>query len=58
CIAKYEEELMNPYVAASMGVVDEVIHPADVRKRLIAAFDALKTKEQKRHWKKHANIPL
>jgi propionyl-CoA carboxylase beta chain len=49
---------MNPYVAASMGVVDEVIHPADVRKRLIAAFDALKTKEQKRHWKKHANIPL
>ena len=58
CIAKYEEELMNPYVAASMGVVDEVIHPADVRKRLIAAFDALKTKDQKRHWKKHANIPL
>ena len=58
CIAKYEEELMNPYVAASMGVVDEVIHPADVRKRLITAFDALKTKDQKRHWKKHANIPL
>ena len=58
CIAKYEEELMNPYVAASMGVVDEVIHPADVRKRLITAFEALKTKEQKRHWKKHANIPL
>ena len=58
CIAKYEEELMNPYVAASMGVVDEVIRPADVRKRLVTAFDALKTKEQKRHWKKHANIPL
>ncbi len=58
CIAKYEEELMNPYVAASMGVVDEVIHPTDVRKRLVAAFEALKTKEQKRHWKKHANIPL
>jgi len=58
CIAQYEEDLMNPYVAASMGVVDEVIRPADVRKRLVAAFDALKTKEQKRHWKKHANIPL
>ena len=58
CIAQYEEDLMNPYVAASMGVVDEVIRPADVRKRLVTAFDALKTKEQKRHWKKHANIPL
>ncbi len=58
CIAKYEEELMNPYVAAAMGVVDEVIKPEDVRKRLVGAFDALKTKDQKRLWKKHANIPL
>lgn len=58
CIAKYEEELMNPYVAASMGVVDEVIRPADVRKRLVMAFDSLKTKEQTRHSKKHANNPF
>ena len=58
CIAKYEEELMNPYVAASMGVVDEVIPPADVRKRLIMAFDSLKNKEQTRHSKKHANNPF
>lgn len=49
---------MNPYVAAAMGVVDEVIKPEDVRKRLVTAFDALKTKDQKRLWKKHANIPL
>lgn len=57
-IDKYEDELMNPYVAASIGVVDEVIHPNETRKRLIAAFDALKAKDQKRHYKKHANIPL
>ncbi|MCF0224304.1 MAG: acyl-CoA carboxylase subunit beta [Fibrobacter sp.] len=57
-IAQYEEDLMNPYVAASMGVVDEVIRPEDVRGRLKAAFDALKNKDQKRLWKKHSNIPL
>ena len=49
---------MNPYVAASRGYVDDVIIPADTRKKLIKAFKALEGKQQDAPFKKHGNIPL
>lgn len=57
-ITEYNNTMMNPYIAASRGYVDDVIEPATTRKMLIAAFDALSTKVVHRNNKKHGNIPL
>jgi len=57
-IEEYEEKFNNPYRAAEMGYVDDVIEPATARKRVISAFDMLATKKSSLPSKKHGNIPL
>lgn len=57
-IAEYEETFNNPYVAASLGYVDDIIEPAATRQRVISAFDMLSTKRESLPAKKHGNIPL
>ncbi len=57
-LEEYQENLYNPYVAASRGLVDEVIMPSDSRKRIITAFEMLDTKREVRPPKKHGNIPV
>ena len=57
-VAAYREAFANPYKAASLGYIDEVLLPEDSRRRLIIAFDALETKRQELPPKKHGNIPL
>jgi propionyl-CoA carboxylase beta chain len=57
-IAEYQERFANPYVAAGMGYLDDVIEPRDTRPRLIAALRALRNKRQELPRKKHGNIPL
>jgi propionyl-CoA carboxylase beta chain len=57
-IAEYRERLANPYVAAAVGFIDEVIAPRTTRKRLIAALGSLETKRDKNPPRKHGNIPL
>lgn len=57
-IAEYEQTMMNPYVAASRGYVDDVIVPSQTRATLIRAFCALEGKQQESPKKKHGNIPL
>lgn len=57
-VAAYEEKFNNPYFAASMGIIEEIIVPRDTRKRIIALLDALKDKKEVRLPKKHNNIPL
>jgi propionyl-CoA carboxylase beta chain len=54
----YERKFANPYVAAEMGYVDEVIEPATTRKRLIDSLEMLKNKRDTNPAKKHGNIPL
>ena len=56
--ADYEEKFANPYVAAELGYVDEVIEPALTRKRIIDALEMLKNKKDSNPPKKHGNIPL
>ena len=56
--ADYESRLLNPYVAAERGYVDDVIDPADTRVRIAAALEMLSTKREKRHRRKHDNTPL
>lgn len=57
-VAKYEEEFSNPYRAAEMGFVDDVIEPATTRQYLAATFDMLRSKRKNLPAKKHGNIPL
>jgi methylmalonyl-CoA decarboxylase subunit alpha len=57
-IAAYEDKFNNPYFAASMGIIEEIIAPHDTRKRIVKLLDALKDKKEARLPKKHNNIPL
>ncbi len=57
-IAEYRQKFANPYKAAELGYVDEVIRPEDTRPRVIRALEMLRTKRQDVPPKKHGNIPL
>jgi propionyl-CoA carboxylase beta chain len=57
-IAEYREKFANPYIAASVGFIDEVIQPRHTRQKLITALGNLETKRDKNPPKKHGNIPL
>ena len=56
--AEYEERFANPFVAASKGFIDEVIHPRSTRRRIALGLRKLKHKQLENPWKKHDNIPL
>ncbi|MCA9755641.1 MAG: acyl-CoA carboxylase subunit beta [Candidatus Eisenbacteria bacterium] len=55
---EYNATFANPYVAASLGFLDDVILPRETRPRLIAALKMLENKKQELPAKKHGNIPL
>jgi propionyl-CoA carboxylase beta chain len=57
-VAEYREKFANPYAAASLGYIDEVIRPRQTRGRLARALDMLANKRQDRPTRKHGNIPL
>lgn len=57
-IEEYRNMFANPYVAASHGMVDDVIDPRDTRKVLKQSLEMLRTKKETRPKKKHGNIPL
>jgi acetyl-CoA carboxylase carboxyltransferase component len=57
-INEYREKFANPYVAASKGIVDEVIEPKVTRYKLIKALEMLKNKRDDNPPRKHGNIPL
>lgn len=57
-VEDYNETFANPYRAASLGYLDDVIQPRYTRMMLIRALGALLEKEEVRPSKKHGNIPL
>ncbi|MYL41895.1 acyl-CoA carboxylase subunit beta [Virgibacillus salexigens] len=54
----YQERFTNPYEAASLGMIDDIIDPRETRSKLIEALDMLANKQENRPFKKHGNIPL
>jgi propionyl-CoA carboxylase beta chain len=54
----YRDTFANPYKAAELGYVDEVILPEDTRPRLCRALSMLRTKRADVPRRKHGNIPL
>lgn len=55
---EYADTFANPYRAAARGFIDEVIQPAETRRKLIKAFAMLEHKAVARPKRKHGNVPL
>jgi len=55
---QYEERFCDPYSAARLGYVDQVIFPRETRARLIRGLRMLATKQDRNPPKKHGNLPL
>jgi len=57
-VAEYRERFANPFKAAELGFIDEVIYPRVTRPRVCAALEMLKDKRDHNPRKKHGNPPL
>lgn len=57
-IEEFKEEVMNPFIAAGYGYVDDVIDPKNTRIELIRSLEMHSRKREDRPAKKHGNIPL
>lgn len=55
---EYQQTFANPYRAAGRGFIDEVIDPAETRRKLMKGFAMLEHKVRNLPKKKHGNIPL
>ena len=57
-VAEYRKTFANPYMAAQLGYIDEVIEPRITRKRIVQALESLQNKRDTNPPRKHGNIPL
>jgi propionyl-CoA carboxylase beta chain len=57
-VADYRAKFANPYKAAELGFVDEVIYPRTLRARIHRSLEMLKDKRDSNPPKKHSNLPL
>ena len=57
-VEEYTERFANPYGAAERGYVDDVIDPAETRRKVIAGFGLLRAKREELPKRKHGNVPL
>jgi propionyl-CoA carboxylase beta chain len=55
---EYRERFANPYRAAELGYVDEVIRPEETRPRVVRALELLRTKRRPPPRRRHGNVPL
>jgi acetyl-CoA carboxylase carboxyltransferase component len=54
----YRQKLYNPYTAAKLGYVTDVIFRNETRQKLISAIEISSRKQESLPDKKHGNIPL
>jgi propionyl-CoA carboxylase beta chain len=57
-VDEYRSKFANPFKAAELGFIDEVIHPRVTRQRIHRALELLRDKRVSNPPKKHGNIPL
>jgi propionyl-CoA carboxylase beta chain len=57
-IEEYKDTFANPYKAAELGYIDEIIMPRQTRNKLIQALEMTRNKTEMKPPKKHGNIPL
>jgi acetyl-CoA carboxylase carboxyltransferase component len=51
-------QTIDPFIAASWAMVDDIIDPADTRRVIIDALEGADTKRQRRAWRKHGVPPV
>jgi propionyl-CoA carboxylase beta chain len=49
---------INPYLAAGMAMIDDVIDPSETRRVIIRGIEQARNKKVERPWRKHGNIPV
>jgi len=57
-VQEYRDVFANPYKAAELGYLDEIIWPRQTRFKIIQALEMTKNKSKSNPPKKHGNIPL
>jgi propionyl-CoA carboxylase beta chain len=57
-VEDFRQTFANPYKAAELGYIDEVILPQQTRQRLISALETALSKRDENPPRKHGNIPL
>jgi propionyl-CoA carboxylase beta chain len=57
-VEEYRERFANPFQAAELGFIDEVIEPRLLRRRLCTYLSLFATKRDRNPPRKHGNIPL
>lgn len=57
-VEDYRDTFANPYKAAELGYIDEIIYPKQTRFKLIQALEMTQNKRKSNPPKKHGNIPL
>ena len=57
-VEEYRNAFANPYRAASLGYIDEIIYPEDTREKIINALEMTHNKRKSNLPRKHGNIPL
>ena len=57
-VDEYNDKFANPYIAAELGYLDDIIEPKETRPKIIAALESLENKRQSLPPKKHGNLPL
>ncbi len=57
-LVEYRRVFANPYRAAELGYIDDVIMPRETRKKIFMAIEALRDKREEVVPRKHGNMPL
>ncbi|RKX81436.1 MAG: methylmalonyl-CoA carboxyltransferase [Spirochaetes bacterium] len=57
-IDEFKETVMNPFIAAGFGFLDDIIDPAETRLELWKSLEMYLNKKEDRPKKKHGNMPL
>ncbi len=57
-VEEYRNTFANPYKAAALGYIDEIISPDESRPKIIDALEMTRNKRKTNPVRKHGNIPL
>ena len=57
-VAEFRKTVMDPFVSASYGLVDDVVDPTYTRSELVRSLEMLAGKRQTRPERKHGNLPV
>jgi propionyl-CoA carboxylase beta chain len=57
-LEEYKTAFSNPYRAAELGYIDEVIVPEETRRMLVRGLKLIESKREQAPARKHGNIPL